>query len=397
MCLQIPAGWLADQFGSKWLFGGCVLLSSVVSLLTPAVARIHLGLLVVLRVISGLGEGVMLPALHPLIARWSAPKYRSAVVSAIYTGTDAGIVVGMILSGVLCDFGFAGGWPSVFYVFGMVGCVWSAAWFLLCYDSPSIHPRISTEEREYWTTVLGYNLVARPPTPWRKLLTSVPLWALAVAFFANDWGYFTIATCIPLFMHDVLGFNMTKNGTLSAVPFLGMGILVASGLLMDWLRSPGRLSTTVVRKIFCASGFALTGCMLILAGYTGCNRTLTVVVMFIALAGICTSFPVVAVNQLDLAPLHAGEIMALTFFMGNLSAIAAPHVVGILTSHRSSRSEWQKIFFLATAIYGIGAIVFVIFGSGECQSWAGTVDNGREEPERSTESVQTTDTRQSYD
>ena len=68
MCLQIPAGWLADQFGSKWLFGGCVLLSSVVYLLTPAVTRTHLGLLVVLRVISGLGEGVMLPALHPLIA-----------------------------------------------------------------------------------------------------------------------------------------------------------------------------------------------------------------------------------------------------------------------------------------------------------------------------------------
>jgi len=32
----------------------------------------------------------------------------------------------MLLSGVLCDHGFAGGWPSVFYVFGMVCSVWSA-------------------------------------------------------------------------------------------------------------------------------------------------------------------------------------------------------------------------------------------------------------------------------
>ena len=374
MCLQIPGGWLADRFGGKRLFGGCILLSSVVSLLTPAVAGIHLGFFLVLQVLSGIGEGVMFPAAHALIARWSAPKYRSIVVSTIFIGIAVGIVVGMLLSGVLCDFGFAGGWPSVFYVFGMVGSVWSAAWFLLCYDSPSTHPRISSAEHEYWTTVLGSsNLVERPPTPWRKLLTSVPVWALAVAYFANNWGFDTLLTCIALFMHDVMGSDMTKNGTLSAVPFLASGLLFPSSLLIDWLRSPGRLSTTVVRKIFCASGFILAGCMLISSGYTGCDRALTVVVMFIAVGCNCISFPVVAGNQLDLAPLHAGTIMGLTLSVGNLATIAAPHVVGILTSHRSSRSEWQMVFYLAAAIYAFGAIVFVVFGSGECQSWAGAV------------------------
>jgi len=118
----------------------------------------------------------------------------------------------------------------VFYVFGILGCVWSAAWFFLCYDSPTVHPRISVQEKEYWNSVLGTtNLLAHPPTPWKKILTSFPVWALAVAFFANDWGFFTLATCIPLFMHDVLGFNMTKNGTLSAVPFLASGLMIPSG------------------------------------------------------------------------------------------------------------------------------------------------------------------------
>ena len=135
---------MADRFGGRWLFGGCIFLSSVIALLTPAAARIHITFLIILLVFSGLGEGVMVPALHALIARWSAPKYQSLVVSVIFTGPDVGTSVGMLLAGVLSDYGFAGGWPSVFYVFGMFGCVWSVAWFLLCYNSPSTHPRIST-------------------------------------------------------------------------------------------------------------------------------------------------------------------------------------------------------------------------------------------------------------
>jgi len=354
------------------LFGGCILLSSVIYLLSPVAARFHLGVFVMLRVISGIGNGLLFPAVHALIARWSAPKRRSLVVSVIFFGSPAGVVVGMLMSGVLCDYGFAGGWPSVFYVFGIIGCVWSAAWFLLCYDSPATHPRISTAERQYWEKMIGTaDLAAHPPTPWRKLLTSVPVWALAFAYFANDWCFYTVVSCIPMFMHDVLGFNMTKNGTFSALPFVTSLTMIPAGWFSDWLRSPGRLSTTVVRKIFCVTGFVLTGCMLIVVGYAGCNRTLAVVIMFLAIGCMFISLPVVVTNQLDLAPLHAGKIMGFTYTAAIVAQIAAPHVVSALTYHRSTRFEWQIIFFLTAGIYAVGAIVFAIFGSGDLQSWAG--------------------------
>jgi len=363
---------MADRFGGKWLFGGSILLSSVIALLTPTAARIHIVLLIILRVLSGIGAGVMAPALNALIARWSAPKYRSFVVSVIFAGATVGIIVGMLLAGVLSDYGFAGGWPSVFYVFGMFGCVWSVAWFLLCYNSPVTHPRISTVELKYWETMIGTtDLVAHPPTPWREILTSVPVWSLAVARFAECWGFFTLATCLPLFMHDVLGLDMTKTGASSAVPFVAP--LVAhplAGLFADWLRAPGRLSTNVVRKIFCAAGFILAGVSLILAGYISCNPAVAVLNMSLVLASMCIGFTTTAVNQLDLAPLHAGKIVGLTFTIANLASIAAPHAVGVLTSHRSTRSEWQNVFFLAAAVYAAGAIIFVIFGSGNRQSWA---------------------------
>jgi len=314
----------------------------------------------------------MLPAIHALSARWSAPKYRTLVVSVIFMGTDVGIVAGMLLAGILCDYGFAGGWPSAFYVFGAIGCVWSAAWFLLCYNSPSTHPRISAAELDYWERAIGStDLAAHPPTPWRKILTSVPVWALSVAFLSNNWGYFTMAICLPLFMHDVLGFDMTKNGEFSAVPFLSsLAIVPVNGLFVDWLRSPGRLSTNVVRKVFCVVGYTLASCFLILVGYIGCNRAAAVAATFAVVACNGLGFPTVVVNQLDLAPLHAGKIMGLTFTVANLGSIAAPHAVSALTFQHSTRSEWQNVFYLAAAVYAIGGIVFAIFGSGHRQRWA---------------------------
>ena len=319
----------------------------------------------------------MLPGAYALIARWSAPQHRSTVVTVVFLGNDSGTAVGMFLTGVLCDHGFAGGWPSAFYVFGMIGCVWSVAWFFLCHNSPQTHPRISTAELEYWERTIGSeDLAGHPPTPWRKILTSLPVWALVVAFVVYLWGYYTFAICLPQYLHDVLGVNMTKNGLFSAIPFLAaVPIMPVYGMLADWLRSPGRLSTTVVRKSFCVFGFILGGSLLVVIGYIGCDRPLTVATLFAFIACSNMALSSISVNQLDLAPLHAGKIMGLTVTVAKLAAIAAPMTVGAMTYVRSTREEWQKVFFLAAGIYALAAILFLVFGSGERQMWGPTDDS----------------------
>ena len=366
----MPGGLAADRFGGRWLAGGCVLLSSAVTLLTPAAARAHIGVLIALRVLSGLGEGAMMPAVHALIARWSTPRYRSLVVNAILVGMEAGAVIGALLTGVLCD---RAGWPSAFYVLGAAGCVWSAGWFFLCHDSPPSHPRISAAELQYWERTIGSDdLAGRPPTPWRRIVTSVPVWALAVAYFAADWGYYTFVVCLPLYMRDVLGFGMTRNGLFSALTYLAP-ILVAPvcGLLADWMRCcPGRLSTTAVRKGFCVVGFTAVAGLLTVVGRVGCDRTSAVAIVLAIVACAFVAFASVLVNQLDLAPLHAGKIMGLTKGVASVGTVLSPLAVGALTYDRSTRDEWQQVFFLAAAIYAVGAVVFLIFGSGKRQSWA---------------------------
>jgi len=164
---------------------------------------------------------------------------------------------------------------------------------------------------------------------------------------------------------------LARNGVFSAAPFL-TPILTKPcyGMLADWLRSPGRLSTTVVRKAFCVVAFTLAGSLFIALGYIGCDRTLAVATIFAIIVCSDGAYTSVGVNQLDLSPLHAGKIMGLTHTVALMSAIAVPLSVGALTYERSTREEWQKVFLLAAGVYAVGAVVFLIFGSGERQSWA---------------------------
>jgi len=61
----------------------------------------------------------------------------------------------MIISGYLIHGDVMGGWPSVFYFFGVVSVVWFVLWTFLMYDKPSDHPRISREERNYIEKSIG--------------------------------------------------------------------------------------------------------------------------------------------------------------------------------------------------------------------------------------------------
>jgi len=46
--------------------------------------------------------------------------------------------------------------------------------------------------------------------PWLSVLTSLPFWALAVAHFTNNWGYYTLLTNLPSYLKYILGFDVTK-------------------------------------------------------------------------------------------------------------------------------------------------------------------------------------------
>jgi ACS family sodium-dependent inorganic phosphate cotransporter-like MFS transporter 5 len=64
-------------------------------------------------------------------------------------GGYIGPTIGFSLSPYLCVNGFAGGWPSIFYLNGTLMIAWLVLFVLLTSDSPSTHKFITGEEKAY--------------------------------------------------------------------------------------------------------------------------------------------------------------------------------------------------------------------------------------------------------
>lgn len=160
-----------------------MLVNSVFAFLVPIAA--HRGgwvWLCVIRFIQGLGEGPIVPCTHALLAKWIPPNERSRMGAFVYAGAQFGTVISMPLSGLLSEFGFAGGWPSIFYVFGAVGAIWSIIFLWTCEEDPQTHNTIDDDERRYIVNQLwGSGKMSSPPIPWRSILTSMPFFAILLA------------------------------------------------------------------------------------------------------------------------------------------------------------------------------------------------------------------------
>lgn len=72
----------------------------------------------------------------------------------LYTGAQIGNILSNFLSGFIMRY-IPGGWPNVFYFFGIVSIIWFILWCIFVYNDPNSHPFISDEERAYLKKSIG--------------------------------------------------------------------------------------------------------------------------------------------------------------------------------------------------------------------------------------------------
>lgn len=237
--------------------------------------------LIVFRVIVGMGEGIIFPSCNTLLAAWTPLKERSITATVVYSGGMLGSIFGSSISGLLIS---NYGWTSVFYWFGGVAVIWciifvssiltiyeitktitlseqiyffSSKKYFICYNNPETHPFITEKEKNYLSRELGA-LKRRddlPPTPWRSLLTCPAVIALIFAQIGHNWGLFIIINDLPKYMNDVLRFSIKENGLYTSLPYVVLWIVALfTGFLSDFLIKRKYLGITNSRKLFTSIG-----------------------------------------------------------------------------------------------------------------------------------------------
>ena len=371
---QIPAGYIATRFRGKNIFGIGVFFSGLLTLLIPHATRTHLYLLIAVRVAMGLFEGFTFPASYAILGKWAPPLERTFMKTICTSGLFLGTVIGMALSGVIVK---QFGWTWVFYIFGFIAIIWCFFWFLLVTDSPMDHPRISQNEKNYIKTSLADDRTETniQSLPWRKILTSVPVWAIVAAHTTESWGWTIFVTTLPTYFKTVLNFSVQESGMISALPYFALFvIMLSSGRLADFLRKEKNISTTTLRKTHTVTGFAAQATFLAILGYT--TNTTFVIILITLAVGMCglawSGFPI---NYLDIAPRYAGFIMGFSNTIATMSAIVSPTIAGALTPNQTQQ-EWRIVFFITASVYVCGAVIYAVFASSERQEWAAGDEEG---------------------
>ncbi|CRK89117.1 CLUMA_CG002510, isoform A [Clunio marinus] len=365
---QIPFGILAKKYGSLGFLGWGMFINSVFGFLVPISAHWGVGWLIIVRFIQGLGEGPIVPCTHALLAKWIPPQERSRMGAIVYAGAQFGTIISMPISGLLAEHS----WPSIFYVFGFIGVVWSLAFLWTVYEDPTSNPKMKIEEKKYINQALwGNGTTDKSPTiPWKSIAKSMPFYAILFAHMAQNYGYEFLMTELPTYMKQVLRFSIKENGFLSSVPYLGMWIAsILLSMIADWLISTEKASITVTRKIFNVIGQFGPAICLAAVSFTGCNRVLTVFLLTVGISlngGIYSGFKI---NHLDISPRFAGILMAISNCSANLAGLLAPITAGYLIDGNPTIAQWQIVFFIASAVYVICATFYIFFGSGERQEW----------------------------
>jgi len=378
---QLPAGYYAQKYGGKRIFGLGILFTAIFTLFMPIAARFNFYLLVIIRVLSGLAEGVTFPSMHVMLAQWVPPTELSRLATIAYAGTVVGAVVSTATAGVICDYL---GWDAVFYISAISGMIWFIFWTLLVYDSPEVHPTITEGERDLILVSLGKKSTQNfddqfkakrdseecAPVPWGHILNSKPVWALTIAATGQAFSGYLLLTEVPTFLSTILQFQISENAVMSALPYLLSFLLsFPVSAAADLLMSRNIISTTAIRKSFGTFSLLVPALAFSVLALTGCDSVMVMACLCVATGSSAWSSASTGINHMDLAPKYAGTLMGLTNGAANIMGFVAPMIVGWIVNDSVDLFHWSQVFIIASIVSYGSSFVYVAFGSAELQPW----------------------------
>ncbi len=221
MLTLIPAGWLVDRIGVRWLLligeviGG-IFISSMF-----AVTTFTQGL--VLMALAGMGMGCLMPSTTKAVIEWFPAKERATAMGFKQTAVNAG---GIITATTLPTVALALGWHYGFLGIGLIAVVIGIVSFIL-YKTPLQSANLNTSEP---VTPSG----TRPSV--REIFKGRDIWLLIGAGMCLIVVEFSAIAYFVLYLEEVLLFTVVTAGFFLAILEAG-GVFgkPISGLMSDRL------------------------------------------------------------------------------------------------------------------------------------------------------------------
>lgn len=351
--MQIPGGRIGD-FWPKLVAGWGAVWWSVFTALT-AFGVIPL-LMIVIRALVGIGEGPFAPATTGLLGRWLPLHERGRAISLNIGASQLGPAIFSPIAALLLS---RTGWQSVFWVFGVIGLLWAAAWLLLVSDGPEGHRRISGSELAYITDSRGEQTKT---LPMRAALRDRTTWGLILAYFALPYTYFMVVLWVPSLLVTKFHVSVFHAGSLSALPpLLGFVACVLGGTLVDAMISRG-MRRGLAHKFIIGAGFIIAAVSMCLTT-VDFNLTWVTVWLSVAIGGGGLALGTFWTLAVFISPSRASGISGAMNFAGITGAFISPVLTGWIVAVTGGY-VWAFLIDAAVLLVCL-TLLLVLVGSGD--------------------------------
>ena len=310
--MQVPIGWLSDRYNLRWLYAGCFALWSLTCGLTGFAGS--LGVLLVLRVLLGIGESIYLPGGMKMVSVLFPAKDRGLASGLVNCGTRAGLAFGApLIAGLVA----AVGWQRSFFLLGFTSLVWLVPWL-------ASFPR-GANTASYLASAEGRPMWAHVD---RNLL------GMSLANIGYGYYFYLMVTWLPSYLVQARHLPLKTAGAYAMVPYLTFALgEPIGGWIADRLVAMG-WDEAFARKAIITAAY-LTSVLLIPAGLIAQTRSAVVLLGGASLVGLSTGNIYALVQRISRGG-DVGFSIGVFNLAGNLSGVAAPLATGYLIAWTGS-------------------------------------------------------------
>ncbi|WP_338880006.1 MFS transporter [Achromobacter veterisilvae] len=355
--MQIPGGWLVDRVSPRVLYAAALILWSAATFFMGFAGSFVI--LFVLRLAVGALEAPAYPINNRVVTTWFPERERATAIGFYTSGQFVGLA---FLTPVLAWLQHHYGWHMVFVSTGLLGIVWGVLWFMI-YREPRQFKGANAAEIELIQQGGGVVDLDRrtrekkAPFSWNDLglvMSRRKLWGVYLGQFCLTSTLWFFLTWFPTYLVKYRGMDFIKSGFLASVPFLAAFIgVLCSGVLSDFLIRRGA-TVGLARKLPIILGLLISTSMI------GANFTDSTpwVIFFLALAFFGNGLASITWSLVStLAPVRLLGLTGGVFnFVGNLSSICTPIVIGFLVT----KDSFAPAIVYVSSLALLGALSYIL-------------------------------------
>ena len=341
---EIPTGALGDRIGARRVLTRIVLWWSVFTSVTGLATGFKS--LLVTRLLFGMGEAGAFPNTSIVVARWFPAHERGRAFGIILAAAQVGGAISPLL---VVPIQIRYGWRASFYVFGILGVIWSAIWYAWFRDSPKDKHGVPQSELDESPPS---DAQAHRSLPWAHALRSGNFWAAMITAFSYIYTMNFFQIWFHTYLVKARGFS-EKDLLLSSLPFVVAGCANLAGGLASHLLVKriglkwGRCSLGVL-----GLGVATAGSVAIMFVH---GPLLSLAVLSVTYGAITLQQPIMFAVCLDIGGFYAGAMVGAMNMASQLGGLLGSVVFGYLAARTGS---YDIAFLPMAALLLLGACLW---------------------------------------